>query len=112
LNHSNKIFKETELIAEAFDEFKYGCSDDYQELADFMLFYNGHCYPRYNIDDWVDFGWSSFTGERQPNHLKIPDELLNKITTDLHIKIYGRLLMSVSEQLEPLLFDVKTSVKI
>jgi hypothetical protein len=80
---SNKIFKETELIAKAFDEFKYGCSDDYQELADFMLFYNGHCYPRYNTDDWVDFGWSSFTGERQPNHLKIPDELLNKINPDI-----------------------------
>jgi|LakMenE01Jun11ns_1017448.scaffolds.fasta_scaffold9909711_7 hypothetical protein len=42
----------------------------------------------------------------------IQNELLNKITTDLHIKIYGRLLMSVSEQVEPLLFDVKTSVKI
>ena len=42
----------------------------------------------------------------------IQNELLNKITTDLHIKIYGRLLMSVSEQVEPLLFDVKTSIKI
>ncbi len=42
----------------------------------------------------------------------IQNELLNKITTDLHIKIYGILLMSVSEQVEPLLFDVKTSVKI
>ncbi len=46
------------------------------------------------------------------NRKFIQNELLNKITTDLHIKIYGRLLMSVSEQLEPLLFDVKTSVKI
>jgi hypothetical protein len=46
------------------------------------------------------------------NRKFIQNELLNKITTDLHIKIYGRLLMSVSEQVEPLLFDVKTSIKI
>ena len=46
------------------------------------------------------------------NRKFIQNELLNKITTDLHIKIYGRLLMSVSEQVEPMLFDVKTSVKI
>ena len=46
------------------------------------------------------------------NRKFIKNELLNKIKINLHIKIYRRLLISVSEQVEPMLFDVKTSVKI
>jgi len=46
------------------------------------------------------------------NRKFIQNELLNKIKTNLHIEIYRRLLMSVSEQVKPMLFDVKTSVKI
>ncbi len=66
-----------------------------------------------NILDVISFEILSSRGNPPGYNRKfIQNELLNKITTDLHIKIYGRLLMSVSEQLEPLLFDVKTSVKI
>ena len=66
-----------------------------------------------NILDVISFEILSSRGNPPGYNRKfIQNELLNKITTDLHIKIYGRLLMSVSEQLEPLLFDVKTSIKI
>jgi hypothetical protein len=66
-----------------------------------------------NILDVISFEILTSRGEPLGYNRKfISNELLNKITTDLHIKIYGRLLMSVSEQIEPLLFDVKTSVKI
>ena len=66
-----------------------------------------------NILDVISFEILSSRGNPLGYNRKfIQNELLNKITTDLHIKIYGRLLMSVSEQVEPMLFDVKTSVKI
>lgn len=66
-----------------------------------------------NVLDVISFEILSSRGNPPGYDRKfIQNELLNKITTDLHIKIYGRLLMSVSEQVEPLLFDVKTSVKI
>ena len=66
-----------------------------------------------NILDIISFEILTSRGNPPGYNRKfIQNELLNKITTDLHIKIYGRLLMSVSEQVEPLLFDVKTSVKL
>jgi hypothetical protein len=66
-----------------------------------------------NVLDVISFEILSSRGNPPGYNRKfIQNELLNKITTDLHIKIYGRLLMSVSEQVEPLLFDVKTSIKI
>jgi hypothetical protein len=66
-----------------------------------------------NILDVISFEILSSRGNPPGYNRKfIQNELLNKITTDLHIKIYGRLLMSVSEQVEPLLFDVKTNIKI
>jgi hypothetical protein len=66
-----------------------------------------------NVLDVISFEILSSRGNPPGYNRKfIQNELLNKITTDLHIKIYGRLLMSVSEQVEPLLFDVKTSVKL
>jgi len=66
-----------------------------------------------NVLDVISFEILSSRGNPPGYNRKfIQNELLNKITTDLHKKIYGRLLMSVSEQVEPLLFDVKTSVKI
>ena len=66
-----------------------------------------------NILDVISFEILSSRGNPPGYNRKfIQNELLNKITTDLHIKIYGRLLMSVSEQVEPMLFDVKTSIKI
>jgi hypothetical protein len=66
-----------------------------------------------NILDIISFEILTIRGNPPGYDRKfIQNELLNKITTDLHIKIYGRLLMSVSEQVEPMLFDVKTSVKI
>jgi hypothetical protein len=66
-----------------------------------------------NVLDVISFEILSSRGNPPGYNRKfIQNELLNKITTDLHIKIYGRLLMSVSEQVEPLLFNVKTSVKL
>jgi len=66
-----------------------------------------------NVLDVISFEILSSRGNPPGYNRKfIQNELLNKIKTDLHIKIYGRLLISVSEQVEPWLFDVKTSVKI
>jgi ribonuclease HIII len=66
-----------------------------------------------NILDIISFEILTSRGNPPGYNRKfIKNELLNKIKINLHTKIYRRLLISVSEQVEPMLFDVKTSVKI
>jgi hypothetical protein len=66
-----------------------------------------------NVLDIISFEILSSRGNPPGYNRKfIQNELLNKIKTNLHIEIYRILLMPVSEQVEPMLFDVKTSVKI
>lgn len=66
-----------------------------------------------NILDIISFEILTSRGNPPGYNRKfIQNELLNKIKTNLHIEIYRRLLMSVSEQVGPMLFDVKTSIKI
>jgi ribonuclease HIII len=66
-----------------------------------------------NVLDVISFEILSSRGNPPGYNRKfIKNELLNKIKINLHTKIYRRLLISVSEQVEPMLFDVKTSVKI
>jgi ribonuclease HIII len=66
-----------------------------------------------NILDIISFEILTIRGNPPGYNRKfIKNELLNKIKTNLHVEIYRRLLISVSEQVEPMLFDVKTSIKI
>jgi hypothetical protein len=66
-----------------------------------------------NVLDVISFEILSSRGNPPGYNRKfIQHELNNKIKTNLHVEIYRRLLISVSEQVEPMLFDVKTSVKI
>jgi ribonuclease HIII len=66
-----------------------------------------------NILDIISFEILTSRGNPPGYNRKfIKNELLNKIKINLHTKIYRRLLISVSEQVEPMLFDVKTSIKI
>jgi ribonuclease HIII len=66
-----------------------------------------------NILDIISFEILTSRGNPPGYNRKfIKNELLNKIKINLHTKIYRTLLISVSEQVEPMLFDVKTSIKI
>lgn len=66
-----------------------------------------------NILDVISFEILSSRGNPPGHNRKfIQTELLSKISSDFHRKMYARLLVSVSSQIEPSLFNVTTNIKL